>query len=160
MPVCLLFSIVVAVGDVRDPLHSRIDRLIAAGYPDHAKLAAPLADDAEFLRRVHLDLTGTIPTVAEVKSFLADRSPQKRVRTIDRLLNSAGYVRRMVWFYDVTLMERRQDAKVPRAAWETYLRTVVAENRPYDTFVREVLSSDGSDPKTRPAAKFFLDRDL
>ncbi|MBY0514011.1 MAG: DUF1549 and DUF1553 domain-containing protein, partial [Gemmataceae bacterium] len=49
---------------------------------------------------------------------------------------------------------------VPRAAWEEYLRTAFAGNRPYDAFARELLSADGADPKTRPAAKFFLDRDL
>jgi hypothetical protein len=49
---------------------------------------------------------------------------------------------------------------VPRAAWEAYLRAAVAENRPYDQFVREILAADGVDPKTRPAAKFLLDRNL
>ena len=53
-----------------------------------------------------------------------------------------------------------RDSKVPHAAWEAFLRTTVTENRPYDAFVREMLSSDGSDPKTRAAAKFLLDRDL
>jgi hypothetical protein len=57
-------------------------------------------------------------------------------------------------------MERRPDAKVPRAAWETYLQSVFAENKPYDAFVREMLSNDGAEPKTRAAAKFFLDRDF
>jgi hypothetical protein len=160
MPVYLLCLIAVAVGDAKNPLHPRIDKLIAAGYPDHAKQAAPRADDAEFVRRVYLDLTGTIPTVAETRAFLDDKSSDKRAKLIDTLINSPGYVRRMVWFLDVTLMERRADSKVPRAAWEEYLRTAVAENRPYDVLVREMLSSDGSDPKTRAAAKFLLDRNL
>ena len=160
MPVYLLLAITAAVGDARNPLPPQIDRLIAAGHPEFAKLAAPQCGDEEFVRRVHLDLTGTIPAAAEVRAFLADRSPGKRTRLINQLLDSPGYVRRMVWFYDVTLMERRRDQKVPRADWEKYLRTVVTENRPYDAFVRELLSSDGSNPQTRPAAKFLLDRDL
>jgi hypothetical protein len=147
-------------GDAQNPLHPRIDKLVAAGYPDYAKVAAPLADDAEFLRRAHLDLTGNIPTAAEVRAFLADKSPDRRARVINQLLDSPGFVRRMTWFLDVTLMERRQDAKVPRAEWEKYLREAVTANRPYDELVREILSSDGTDPKTRPAAKFFLDRNL
>ena len=160
MPFALLFVTLLAVEDSRNPLPPRIDAHIVAGYPDFARQAAPKSDDAEFVRRVYLDLTGTIPTSAEVTAFLADKSAGNRSKLINSLLDSPGFTRRMMWFYDVMLMERRGDAKVPRAAWEQYLRDVVNENRPYDVFVRELLSADGSDPKTRPAAKFFLDRDL
>lgn len=149
-----------SLAQAEEPLHTRIDSLIAAGHPDYAKQAAPLADNAEFLRRVYLDLNGIIPTAAEVREFLADTDPGNREKVIDRLLASPGYARRMTQYFDVVLMERRRDSKVPRAAWEEYLRATFAENRPYDVFVRELLSTDGADPKTRPAAKFFLDRDL
>lgn len=141
-------------------LHPRIDELIAAGHPDFATLAAATADDAEFVRRIYLDLTGCIPSSGAVRTFLEDSSPNKRARLIDELLDGPGYVRRMMWFWDVTLMERRADTKVPRASWEAYLRAAISANRPYDVFVREMLASDGADEKTRPAAKFFLDRDL
>ena len=66
----------------------------------------------------------------------------------------------MQQYFDVALMERRRDAKVPRAAWEEFLRSSFAANKPYDQLVREILSADGADPKRRAAAKFFLDRDL
>lgn len=145
---------------VSDPLHTRIDRLIAAGHPDYTKQAAPLAPDAEFLRRVTLDLTGTTPTANEVRAFLADTDPEKRAKAIDRLLASPGYARRMAQVFDVILMERRRDSKVPRAAWEEYLRAAFAANRPYDLFVRDLLAADGVDKATRPAAKFYLDRDF
>lgn len=143
-----------------EPLHERIDRLIAAGSKDYDKHAAPLAADAEFLRRVTLDLTGRIPTAADARAFLADKEPDKRVELIDRLLASPDYPRRMQDYWDVALMDRRRDVHVPRPAWEEFLRTAFAENRPFDQLVRDILSADGSDPKTRPAAKFFLDRDL
>ncbi len=142
-----------------DPLHARIDKHIAGGFGD-TKTIAPRASDDEFLRRVYLDLVGTAPTVAELNDFLADSAKDKREKLIDRLLASPGYARRMAWHFDVMLMERRNDVKVPRQAWEDYLRAVFAENKPYDAFVRELLSTDGADPKTRAAAKFFLDRDL
>ncbi|MBA4062976.1 MAG: hypothetical protein C0501_04570 [Isosphaera sp.] len=160
MLLSVLLAAAVAADDARNPLHPRIDAAIAAGHPDFATLAAPPADDAEFVRRAYLDLAGTIPTVAEVRAFLDDKSPGKRAGLIDQLLASPGYVRRMVWFLDVTLMERRPDVKVTRTAWEEYLRAAVANNRPYDALVREMLSNDGADPKTRPAAKFLLDRNL
>lgn len=143
-----------------DPLHARIDRHVAAGFGDRQKHAAPRAGDEEFLRRAYLDLTGTTPAVAEVYAFLNDAATDKREKLIDKLLAAPGYARRMAWHFDVTLMERRADAKVPRAAWEEYLRAAFAENRPYDALVRELLSADGADPKTRPAAKFFLDREF
>jgi len=59
----------------------------------------------------------------------------------------------------VLLMDRRPDKHVKRPEWRDFLQKSFAENKPYDQFVREILSADGSDPKTRPAAKFFLDRD-
>src|SRR5262245_22838716 len=62
------------------PLHERIDQAIAAGTPNYEGQAAALASDAEFLRRVSLDLTGTIPTSAEARSFLQDPAPDKRQR--------------------------------------------------------------------------------
>jgi hypothetical protein len=143
-----------------EPLHSHIDQLIAGGHPDYEKLAAPVASDAEFLRRVTLDLNGTIPTAAETRAFLGDSDPDKRRKLIDKLLASPAYARRMAQFFDVMFMERRRDAKVPRAAWEDYLRAAFAQNMRYDTLVREMLASDGADPKTRAAAKFYLDRDF
>jgi hypothetical protein len=160
LPAVLLTLALAPTAAADEPLHARIDRLIAAGHPDHAKQAAPPADDAEFLRRLTLDLAGTIPTAAEARVFLADTDPDKRTKQIDRLLAGPGYARRMAFAFDVILMERRKDTRVPRPAWEAYLRDTFAANRPYDEFVRELLSADGVDAKTRPAAKFLLDRDL
>src|SRR5262245_13316725 len=70
------------------PLHQRIDEAIAAGTPNYDAQAAALAPDAEFLRRVYLDLTGTIPTSADARAFLKDPSPDKRRQLIDRLLEA------------------------------------------------------------------------
>ncbi len=140
------------------PLHTRIDHLLAAGRTDFARRCAPRADDAEFLRRIYLDLTGTIPSAAEARAFLADTAPDKRTRLVDRLLASPEHARHLTHVFDVMLMERRPDRNVPRAAWLEYLRSSFAANKPWDQLAREVLSSDGADPKTRPAARFFLDR--
>ena len=107
-----------------------------------------------------LDLTGRIPSAIEARAFLDDKSSDKRAKLIDKLLASPEFSRRMQEHWDVVLMDRRRDVRVPRQAWEDYLRTSFADNKPFDQLVREILSSDGSDPKTRPAAKFLLDRTL
>jgi hypothetical protein len=140
------------------PLHEQIDQLIAA-RPNFTAMAAPLASDSEFLRRVYVDLTGTIPTAAEARAFLDDRSPAKRQQRVDKLLASPEHARRLQTVFDVMLMERRPDKHVPRAQWQGYLEASFAANKPWDQLVRELLSADGADPKLRPAAKFYLDRE-
>lgn len=165
MPFAVAFLVCVAAppGPVPPPrltLHVRIDALIAAGHPEYDRHAAPLADDAEFLRRVYLDLAGTVPSAAGARVFFADPSPDKRRALVDRLLADPAHPRRLAEHFDVVFMERRRDAKVPRAAWEDYLQAAFAANTPYDRLVRDLLSADGADPKARAAAKFFLDRNM
>jgi hypothetical protein len=139
------------------PLHARIDAIISASLDGPP---VPIADDAEFLRRVSLDLTGGIPSPAVARRFLDDPSPDKRTQLIDRLLESRKYERWMPTLFDVMLMERRPDKHVPSEQWREFLRRSFAENKPYDQLVREILSADGTDKESRPAAKFFLDRDV
>ncbi len=140
-------------------LHQRIDQVLAAGQADFTRRAAGPASDAEFLRRLSLDLTGTLPTTTQARDFLKDRSANKRQALIDRLLAGPEHARHLATVLDVMLMERRPDKHVPHAAWLEYLRTAVAANRPWDELVREILSANGADAKQRPAAKFYLDRD-
>lgn len=148
-----------ATARAEEPLHDRIDRLIAAGAPDYDKKAAAIASDAEFIRRIHLDLTGTIPAAVDVRTFLDDSAADKRERLIDRLLASPEHARYLATVFDVLLMDRRPDKHVPRPQWQDYLRDSFAANKPWDQLVRELLAADGTDPKTRSAAKFYLDRD-
>jgi hypothetical protein len=141
------------------PLHALIDRQINAALAAKGIAPAAQADDAEFLRRIYLDLTGSIPTVGEAKAFLDDKSPVKRQQLVDRLLNSPEYARQMQRVFDVALMERRPASRVKQDEWEQYLRESFAANKPWDALVREILSADGADPAMRPAARFYLDRD-
>src|SRR6266404_1887910 len=90
-PLCALacgLSIFASPCLAQAPLHQRIDQLIAAGKPDFEKQADPLASDAEFLRRIYLDVTGTIPTAVEARAFLNDQASTKRQQLIERLLAS------------------------------------------------------------------------
>ena len=152
-------SVDAAVAETPPALHDEIDRLIAAKTPGYEALATPLASDAEFLRRVSLDLNGVLPTVAEARAFLADADAAKREKLIDRLLANPAWARHMQRTVDVMLMRRLPQKHVPVPEWEAFLRSSFAENKPYDRIVREVLAADGVDPKQRGPARFFLDRE-
>ena len=139
-----------------DPLHVRIDKAVADA---HIGPVAPTATDAEFLRRITLDFTGSIPSSAVARKFLADRSPNKRAALIDRLLGSPAYARRMAGAFDIMLMERRGDKHVKSAEWQKYVLTSFQLNKPYNQLAAEILGADGVDAKLRGPAKFYLDRE-
>ena len=143
-------------------LAKEIDRLIEAALPKFASHASPICSDAEFLRRVTLDLTATIPSIDRTRAFLADDRPSaaKRTDAIQRLVGSPAHGRRMQYLLDWILMERRTSEKVASAQWQSYLRTAARENRPWDQLAREILANGGSDTKTRRRARFYLDREF
>ena len=155
----LAFLSLLAAGSfaaAQEPLHQRIDQLVEANLIGPA---APLAGDAEFLRRVYLDLAGAIPSAADARAFLDDAAPNKRELLIDRLLASPRFPIHMATTFDIMFMERRPDKHVTDAEWRKYLQAAFEQNKSYDQLAREILSADGTDAATRPAAKCFLDRD-
>lgn len=155
---CLLsMAVTVPVSSFADePLHRRIDQLTAQST---SGLPAALCTDAEFLRRVSLDLVGTIPSAQELREFLQDERADKRMQIVDKLLADPRYALHQAEVFDALLMERRPAKHVPAAEWLKYLQTSFRDNKPWNELVREMVTSDGTDPATRPAARFFLDRD-
>jgi hypothetical protein len=137
------------------PLHERIDSLVER---DAVGPLNPLAGDADFLRRVYLDLAGVIPTADEARTFLSDADSDKRAKLIDALLDSPQFARQMALTFDLMLIERRADKSVKVTDWEEYLRKSFADDKPLDQLFRELLVTDGADEVTRPAAKFLLNR--
>ncbi|MGD9854257.1 MAG: DUF1549 domain-containing protein [Planctomycetaceae bacterium] len=138
-----------------EPLHTLIDGHLLST----TGVTASLCNDAEFLRRVSLDLTGMPPTAEDVREFLADTAADKRVRSIDRLLDSPHFARHLTTTLDVMLMERRGNTHVPQDDWYAWLYSSVRENKPWNVLVRAILSADGDGPESRPQARFFLDRE-
>src|SRR4051794_1726780 len=112
LPLAALLLIALAAPAPAQPLHERIDRAAAVGEKDFDKNAAPLASDAEFLRRIYLDLPGTTPTATDARAFFKDTASGKRAKLIDRLLESPEHARRLQDYFDVMLMERRPDKHV------------------------------------------------
>jgi hypothetical protein len=135
-------------------LQADVDRAIAerAGGP-----VAERASDAEFLRRVWLDVAGVVPTAAEARAFLADADPEKRGKLVDRLLASPDYARRMEQAVSVMFLERRGGKAVADAEWSAHLRRAFAADEPWDGTVKAMLAADGRRPETRPAMKFLAD---
>jgi hypothetical protein len=150
----LLSSTLLAIrtAPAEEALHDRIDQLIEAKLGD-AK-AQPAAGDAEFLRRVYLDLAGRIPTVAETRGFLDDKAKDKRAKLIDRLLAGDDYPRRMQELFHVMLMERRGDNE----EWTKFLRAAFEKNLPWDEIARAIIRPDADDETKRGAAYFFTAR--
>jgi len=72
--------------DIQETISPRIDQLIIAKLKKLGVTPSEVCTDAEFLRRVSLDLSGTLPTPKEIETFLADSSPDKRRKKIDELL--------------------------------------------------------------------------
>lgn len=147
---CLAFLVAPALAE---PVPAAIDRLIDA--KSNGAKASPPADDGEFVRRVSLDFAGRIPTVEQVRSFLADKSADKRTKLIDLLLTSADHPKRMADLFHVMLMERLGD----HADWSAYLKTAFETNKPWDVMARDMLRCDAADPKGK-GASFFLSKRL
>jgi hypothetical protein len=150
--------------DVEPPLHRQIDALISQRLAELKLTAAERSSDAEFVRRLYLDLTGMIPTPQQARSFLHDDAPDKRERLIEELLTSPDYALHMARVFDVMLIERRlptiSSYDVTTAIWRAYLTESFAENKPWNEMARDILGSDGADAKHASAVKFYLVRDV
>ncbi len=127
------------------------DKLRTLGMPP-----SPVADDGVFLRRVTVDLAGRLPTAEEVEAFLADGSPDKRDRVIDRLLDSGDYADYFANKWNAVLRNKRQQAyEAPGThAFHMWIRDALHQNMPYDQFVRGVLTASG-DIDTNPAVTWY-----
>lgn len=153
--------LIAITGTVRaaEPLHVRIDAAVEAHAKANGIAQADVADDAEFLRRVTLDLTGVIPTAAETRAFLADKDAAKRQKLIDCLLAGDRFPQRFAEAMTVMLMERRLAPDKPEIEqFEGYLRASIAQNKPVDRIVAELLYPNADDEATRGSAIFLAKR--
>ena len=125
---------------------ARIDELLAASWSREGIEPAPLAGDAEFLRRVSLDLIGVIPTVAEARQFLADGDPQKRARLVDRLLDSQLHADHLATTWRNMMVPRGGtiDGFDGQAGLQIWLRAQFLKNVRYDQMVADLLVATGA----------------
>lgn len=149
VPVPVLFPVSSLAGSAYPPVPTptRIDELVVGKLRTLGIVPAETCSDADFLRRVSLDLAGTLPTAAEVEAFLADSDPAKRERKIDELLASPAYA---AWwatkFCDWTGNNEQRNQNngpdrrpVATAAWYEWLRSRIDANLPYDEIVAGIV---------------------
>ena len=135
--------------------NNTIDELVWAKLKAMGILPSDLAGDAVFLRRVYLDVLGTLPKPDEVRTFLADTAPDKRAKLIDNVLSRPEYADNWAQKWaDVLLVNR--DKLGDRGSYEMHrwLRDQFARNRPYDQWVRELIAASGSAAQVGPV-NFF-----
>ncbi len=113
--------------------------------------------DAEFARRSSLDICGVLPSPAEVVAFEADTSPQKRTQWVDRLLARPEYADLFAMKWSAILKNKRALGQVSQPgtfAFHGWIRQSLAENKPYDKFVAEIVAARG-DANTNPPVVWY-----
>lgn len=139
------------------PTYNFIDELVYAKLRRVKTAPADVCTDAEFVRRIYLDLTGVPPTAEAVQAFLADEheSRAKRAALVDELIGSHDFVE--FWtnkWADLLQVNRRFLGREGAAAFRGWIRRAVAANTPYDEFVHSVLTASGS-TADNPAASYY-----
>jgi hypothetical protein len=131
------------------------NKLKVLGIPPSAP-----ADDSTFLRRVSIDITGTLPTEKQVVEFLADKDPAKRDKLIDSLLESPAYADHFANKWNMVLRNKKRSGDDTEGTYAFYdwIWNSLYENKPYDRFVREIVTASG-DPGFNPAVIWYREVD-
>lgn len=132
---------------------TQVDKLIQDKLQQLGIIPSAVCDDAEFLRRASLDVTGTLPSATEVIAFMNDSDPEKRRKKIDELLERPGYAALWTTFLcDITGNNEAQlnnyfPAGVPLAnQWYQWIYKRVSENKPYDQIVEGIVTATSRKP--------------
>lgn len=135
---------------------ARIDSLVEKNYQKYDVTAHPMTTDAQFVRRIYLDVTGMIPTLPQVHAFLHDKSKEKRSRLIDQLLNSRGYGSHSYNYWaNILRLTDRPTNNVMGYPYNEWVKDSLRANKPYDVWVREMLTAEGK-VWDDPAAGYLL----
>jgi hypothetical protein len=166
-----------AAADGAPALAAKIDQHLAKHWATAKVTPAPQASDAEFLRRVYLDLAGRVPTVPEARAFLSDNRPDKRSRLVEQLLASPRYVSHFTNVWRALLIPEANNnflVRLQQESFESWIKKRVAANVGYDELARDLIAAPvgavgigpaafgGSDPSPLAyfSAKEFLPENL
>ena len=133
------------------------DKLTRLGLP-----SSQICDDATFLRRVTIDIAGRLPTAEESVAFLNEQSPQKRTMLVDRLLDSTDYADYFANKWSAILRNKRNNDndKLATYSFHDWIRQGFIDNKPYDQFVREIVTASGEIGVNPPVAWYREVKDL
>lgn len=131
-----------------------VDELVFKQLKKVGMPPSAVADDATFLRRVTLDIAGRLPAASEVETFRTDTASDKRDQVIESLLVSTDYADYFANKWSALLRNKRNDPKQARGtfAFHGWIRDSLAANKPYDEFVREILTASGDISENPPVA--------
>ncbi len=123
---------------------AKIDALVEANLEKASLKPNPEADQYTFARRVHLDIVGTIPTLAELQGFVDSKDKSRRETLIDSLLSSPGYVSHMFNYWaSILRIKDRPENNMLAFAYRDWVKDQLRLNRPYDQWVHEMLTAEG-----------------
>ncbi len=141
----------------------QIDTLLAADWKKNSLQPNPPAGDAVFVRRIYLDVVGRIPTYRETEEFLNSKDSNKRAALIDKLLASDGYEQHFFNFWADILRAQSRQLTVGGITGITYMKFIkdsLRDNKPYDQFVRELVSAQGKAWDNGAIGYYLRDRDM
>jgi len=137
------------------PGATKIDEFVLARLKELGLPPSGPCTDEEFVRRVHLDVIGLLPTPEEARAFLADQAPEKRSKLIDRLLERDEFADHwaLKWGDLLRIKSEYPINLWPNAvqAYHHWVRDSIARNKPYNQFVTELLTATGSNFVVAPA---------
>lgn len=121
----------------------QIDAFISDDLEKVGKERNPPVADEVFARRIYLDVAGRIPTYDELHRFLDSKSSNKRSQLIDELLDSEGYVSSYYNFWADILRVKSRGRRTIMVSYQDWIKDSLRENKPYDEFVKELITADG-----------------
>ncbi|MFO1436979.1 MAG: DUF1549 and DUF1553 domain-containing protein [Verrucomicrobiaceae bacterium] len=136
------------------PVSNFVDDLVFAKLKTIGIPPSEIADEGTFIRRVTLDIAGRLPTASEMKDFMASKDANKRTALVDRLLDSPDYAEFFANKWSALLRNQRTQPVYARGTylfWQ-WIRDSIADNKPYDKFVREVVAAAGDIDHSPPVA--------
>ena len=122
---------------------SDVDAALLAMWRDKGITQSARADDATWLRRVYLDVIGTLPTPEKVTTFVADTTPDKRSKLVDELLASPAYADHWMAYWDDVLMGDVKAGDIDRQAFRVWLHEQLQKNVPWDKLVYALVTATG-----------------
>src|SRR5262249_29780891 len=135
------------------PENNFIDKLVFQKLKKLNILPSETCGDADYLRRVYLDVIGTLPTAADARRFLADKRADRRARLVDELLKRPEFADywALKWA-DLLRVDRQALGHKHAYAYYKWIRASLAAKKPFDQFAREIITAEGPLQSVGPAS--------